>query len=309
MRGIKLKKVSPMGQVVRNMIDLENRKEEALKEAAIESSINDYSKKIEENSIYSKRDKMISEAEAERSYIQSLRTSLLIEAFGVIFKESCPGEYSDVSVYENMMNSFIKEKGSLKLLKEFEINTSLTASIASIINDEFEYLKSNGMALTESQKISRKDKFLDNINSTVDAKGIGEIIQKRVSSTVDSFIDKSIDSKKKIEDIIDNSKKKIEDAETEELEESARLLATRRVNEVLHGNSQTVLEMMVSSLTRKVLAKENGMESYITESGIDMDGVMKRTVSVYTFLEMCASLELDTIDESKLEEIKEDFKK
>lgn len=308
-RGIKLKRVSPMGEIIRNTMELEKRKEESLKESVIEDSIKEYSNKLEENSIYDKRNKMLSEAEAERQYIQSLRTQLLIEAFGVIFEESCPEEYKNINIYENMMNEFIKEKGDIKLLKEFEINTSLTASIVEIIKDEFEYLKANGKALTESQKTSRKDEFLDNVSKTVDAEKIGEIIQKRVSDTVDNFIDDSIDSKKKIEGIIDKSKKKIEDAETEELEESARLLATRKINQIMHEGSQTVLEMMVSELTKKVVSKKDGMDRFITESGIDMDGVMNNAVSMYTFLEMCAMLQLDNIDESKIESIKQDMKK
>lgn len=308
-RGIKLKRVSPMGEIVRNTMELEKRKEESLKESVIEDSIKEYSNKLEENSIYDKRNKMLSEAEAERQYIQSLRTQLLIEAFGVIFEESCPEEYKNINIYENMMNEFIKEKGDIKLLKEFEINTSLTASIVEIIKDEFEYLKANGKALTESQKTSRKDEFLDNVSKTVDAEKIGEIIQKRVSDTVDNFIDDSIDSKKKIEGIIDKSKKKIEDAETEELEESARLLATRKINQIMHEGSQTVLEMMVSELTKKVVSKKDGMDRFITESGIDMDGVMNNAVSMYTFLEMCAMLQLDNIDESKIESIKQEMKK
>lgn len=307
MAGIKLKRSTPMSQIIQSKLHHEEMQKEKNKESLFESQLEKYKKDREVSDMYSNKNRIMNEAEQKQRYLRVLKKDLLIESFREIFSNACPSKYLNPIIFENMMHSYIKEKGLNTILKEFETKTCITSSIVSEINREFNFIKE--ASLTDAQRISRKDDFLNKIDKAIDMKSISDIIQNRVSDAIDNFIDETIEDKKKINSVLDKTKEKIDSANTENLAESARRLGSRNITSIKSGGSTSVLEMMINEFSKKAMSKDSRFESYLNENGrLDMDGIMSEAVSVYTFLEMTNTLKLDNISESRILEIKKEIK-
>lgn len=135
------------------------------------------------------------------------------------------------------------------------------------------------------------DDFIDDIKDVIPDRAI-MIIQDRVSSSMQDFIDRNNENKAAIMDIYDRASKRISGMDDGGVKDDILESAKHRVNEV-YSRSSGVLNAIVKGIAESVVKKDELKKIYMDEAGhLDMDKVVNSGLVMYTVLEELNTMEM-----------------
>jgi len=273
-------------------------------------------KLLEENSIVEETRKAIFEAMAETQnkranffkFQTSVKKSLLAESIYKLFDMGLGiHEQSDMSnaIKINLVNSFIEENGVDRLLSEFKYKSLLLSEMSRIVTKYSKKIiesvdASNENTFTIDPLI--KDDFFEELDMD-DYKDASIAIRTRVTDAVDEFIQKNIEDKQELKDIIQDTQDKILAAKTEEIKEGYTQISKQKMSKIRNARKINIFEAMVQELSKGVIRRNDLREVYTNNGKLDMDKIVESCKIMYTFLETVQTAKMANIDEEYIENI------
>lgn len=257
-------------------------------------------------------------------FLQNVKEGFVTECIMKLYKASVtsPMTKRESVIARNLVTRFVKENGAGDLLNTFSTKNYLLSEFARICYNAYDKVVETctpfDTATNNSITNSIKGTTIDNHPSdakewdlpknvvddfykdltTVDCTDASKLIKDRVADAVQSFIDSNAAAKLEYEDIISQAQEKINNAKDETIAEEYSMIAKRKINEMKITRPKNVLNLMVESLTRKVLTDDSYKERYVTEgTTVNMEAVVDDTRLIYTMLEMVSTTRMVNVDE------------
>lgn len=171
------------------------------------------------------------------------------------------------------------------------------------------------------------DEFYNNL-STINTDNATSMIKDKVQDAIQEFIDDNVENNSQVQEIINSAKSTIDNTPSTDENESTdsaltndtnnaapdvsegdngenttneavlqiRTEAKRRINILNNSRTKSPFQYMVESVTREVLRDDNLRLKYMNESKVNMNGITHMAEIMYTWLEMCNTLEI--VDEA-----------
>ncbi len=249
-------------------------------------------------------------------FVSNSRDYFLSEAMNIILQKSLNEETSeDERKYgKALVEAFVQENGSIKLINEFSKKTLLLANICDIIKESHEKVlqvckegDSNTFKITKTINDDFFDKLLG-----LDYDQITSKINQRVCDSLETYVKDNINDKEELEDLAVKTKEKIENIKARTVEERAKIVKeftdqyNKRVYEVKNRSNRKVgvFEQLLHTTARNIVSDSSLLESFVTESGkLDMDKIRGNVTVMYTFLEMLNTAKMANVNESYIENI------
>lgn len=249
------------------------------------------------------------------TFIENARDYFLSEAINKILQESLDEETSDENrMYgKALVEGFVKENGSRKLLSEFARGSLLLAGIAEAVNDSHKKVIHGCAENSKCFKISRtiNDDFFDKLIGLSDKK-ITEKINERVCNALEDYVQTNVNDKLDLEELAEKTKEKIENIKAKNEEDKEKMVKefTMQYNKQAAAIKQRtnrkigIFEQLMNSTTKGILSDQSILESFTTESGmLDVSKVKEKVTVMYTFLEMVNTTNMTKINETYLQNI------
>ena len=264
-----------------------------------------------------KREKELMNARREHSeFIANARDYFLTEAINMILQESLDEDTSteDREYGKALVEGFVKENGSLKLLSEFGRKSLMLGGIADLVKESHQkVVHSCKEGDCKTFKISKtiEDNFFDKLIGLKDDK-ITEKINARVCDSLEDFVQSNVNDKLDLEELAEKTKEKIENikAKTSEqrqkIEESYMQQYNREVQKIKSRANRkvSVYEQIMDKMTRSIVSDESIRESFLLDSGqLDTSKIRGKVTTMYTFLEMLNTTKIANVNEAYLENI------
>lgn len=290
-----------------------------------EESIKD-SKKAEEqaqvdiDSEWQKRE-MIKERKelSRRNYVafkEDVKTALLTECLSRVYLGSIKRiNENEKAICASILNTYIAEQGTDKLLNSFHHKTLLLSEINRIVNKHYVSLVESADpedSYTQTIDMGKMDDFYKDLDSMEDMDDVTNNIRIRVTNAEEEFITKNMVDKTNTEDILKSTADRIEnikadnsleDDQAEEMQEEAARIAKDKIRTMKDNRTKTVFEQMVNKLSMSLYKNDLVKNGYLSESGgIDIDAVMESVRCMYTFMEMLGTARIENIDENFIKE-------
>lgn len=296
--------------------------EQAVKEAAAqqERERNAYDKTRLD--AYLESNKLVSRSAKYSKLRTSIKTELLEAALNTIF-DDCFGNTSfDNSAEDNAFNqtiisNFVSDEGPDNLLDGFSERTEFLSALAKVIREDVKDAMEDidPTSNADDEEIDgyvldpeMKNNLVNNIQGDEDLEDVIDVIRFKVSRATEDFIQKNIVDKLNIKDIMYTTKEKLDavkngdDVLDDEITQEHTMIAKRAIKEV-SKRPHSIFEQMVINLTEQVISNEDIRKVFTLESGkLDMDKIVKRATSYYTFLEMANTLNLINVNEEYIQE-------
>ena len=264
-----------------------------------------------------KQEKELLETKREYSeFISNARDYFMTEAINMILQSSLNEETceEDRNYGKALVEGFVKDTGSIKLISEFSNKSLLLASISSLVKESHELvLHSCKECDSKTFKITKSvdSQFFEKLINLND-KQISDKINKRVCDSIEDFVQSNVNDKLDLEELADKTKEKIENIkaknaeERAKIEESYTLQYNREVQKIKQRNNRKVgvYEQIMNSMTRSIVADQNIRESFLLESGqLDTGKIMGKVTTLYTFLETLNTAKIANVNESYIEKV------
>ena len=264
-----------------------------------------------------KREKELLEAKREYSeFISNSRDYFLVESMNMILQNSLEESVSeeDREYGKALIEGFVKENGSLKLLSEMSNRSLVLSGIATLVKEAHEkVLHSCKECDSKTFKISKTvdSEFFDKLIG-LDDKEISEKINERVCSALEDFVQANVNDKLDLEELAEKTKEKIDNIkaknseERQKIEESYTLQYNKEVQKIKQRTNRkvSVYEQIMDSMTRSIVSDESIRESFLLESGQLDTGKIRNKVNVmYSFLEMLNTTKIVKVNESYIEKV------
>lgn len=255
----------------------------------------------------------------------AIKTELMESALNTIF-DDCFGNTTfdntqeDDAFNQSIITNFISDEGTNKLLDSFSERTEFLSNLAFSINEAVDDAMSDFEDIGEEQEPETadtdsyvldpqlKEDLINNIKGNEELEDIIDVIRFNVSRATEDFIQKNIVDKLNIKDIMYTTKEKLDaikngdDVLDKEISQEATIAAKKAIRE-LGKRPRSIFEQMTINLTERVLSNDQLKEAFTLESGkLDIDKIVKRSTSFYTFLEMVNTLNLRKIDDEYIKE-------
>lgn len=275
-------------------------------DTAVRESANTMKYMVQENIKRTKGNRKYAE------FIKSVKESFMNQFIYTIFTESLERVDPDAlnvvneDMRRSMINSFIQECGGIDaMLMEYESKTPLlsdvTESIRRYTNMVLEATKDcnkKDCAETSEFKIPRdvSTAFYDELNMA-DFGDVTLQISSRVLDGIDEFLTGNALMKANIDQIINNTKDKIGASKAEAQQESASLVAKKKITALKLNTPKTVFDCMMTEAVTDVMKDDNTRATYIHEGTLDIDKVALYCKASYTLLETVNTIKLKNVDE------------
>lgn len=275
-----------------------------------------------ENDLLSRKERFQENKLAYDNYINSVKSMLLSEAISSITLESLGESITDDSkhIVKNLVNKFVKENSVYNILSNTQKTYSIEA-VKSLVNKYTTIItekcdKDN----KETFKVDKEDKvkFLDELNDEKDIENVKQAIALRVSNAEEEFITANIDDKLDINNIIQDTKNRIESTKTDmttddetkdEIAKEATNLSKQRIDNIRENRKRSIFNQMVINLSESVIKDENIRNEFMTDNGqLNMDKIVESTKCFYGFLETINTMKLEKVNEEYIENVLNDMK-
>ena len=278
-------------------------------------------------SAYSARERYLNDKKTQKSlletkkeyseFISNARDYFLVESINMILQNSLNENTSneDREYGKALVEGFVKEKGSIKLLSEFGHKSLLLAGIADLVKESHtKVLHSCKEGDSKSLKITKtiEDNFFDKLIGLNDNK-ITEKINQRVCDSLEDFVQANVNDKLDLEDLAERTQEKIANIknarnpeEKKKIEESFVQQYNREAARIRQRANRkvSVYEQIMDKMTRSIVADEAIRESFLLESGqLDMGKITGKVTTMYTFLEMLNTTKIVNVNEAYIENI------
>lgn len=248
------------------------------------------------------RNKVAANQAKFRSFGESLKTTLVIEAvchtFQKVGKELDFNEHH-LATGAKIIENLIKENGTDVMIDRFRTKNVLLSSYAEAIEHVF-----NSVMEANKEKCANcndeddicftfdkeyASNFVDSLVGATPTR-IANIIGDRVGKAVTSFVDQNTENKLKIEDIYRKAKEKIAKTDDQEIKEEFNGMAKRAVNRINQAPT-TFYGSMVREMATSIMKNEDLKKVYATEEGrLNMGKICNDTQVMYTVLETVNTL-------------------
>lgn len=254
-------------------------------------------------------------------FISNSRDYLLVEAINMILQNSLNEDTntSDRQYGKALVEGFVKEQGSVKLLNNFSKKSLLLAGISEAVKETHEKIihgcADNG---NKTYRITKtlNDEFFNKLIA-LDDKKINEKINERVCNSIEDFVQSNVNDKLDLDDLAEKTKEKIDNIkaknteEKEKIKESYTLQYQRQVNNIKNRVNRPVglYEQIMHSMTHGIVSDNTILESFTTSEGrLDMGKITGKVNVLYTFLEMLNTTKMINVDEVFIESVLKDMK-
>lgn len=257
------------------------------------------------------------------NFISNSRDYLLVEAINMILQNSLNEDTNtnDRQYGKALVEGFVKEQGSVKLLTNFSKKSLLLAGISEAVKETHEKIihgcADNGNK-NKTYRITKtlNDEFFNKLVA-LDDKKINEKINERVCNSIEDFVQSNVNDKLDLDDLAEKTKEKIDNIkaktteEKEKIKESYTLQYQRQVNSIKNRVNRPVglYEQIMHSMTHGIVSDNTILESFTTSEGrLDMGKITGKVNVLYTFLEMLNTTKMINIDEAFIESVLKDMK-
>lgn len=257
--------------------------------------------------------------EAKRLYaefISNSRDYFLTEAINMILQDSLNEDTTEENrnYGKALVEGFVKENGSIKLLSEFGRKSILLASIADVVKEAHQkVLHSCKEGDCNSFKISKtiEDDFFTKLIGLKDEK-ISEKINQRVCDSLEDFVQCNVNDKLDLEELAERTAEKINGIKAKNAEERAKIeesytLQYKREAQKIKQRANrkvSVYEQIMDSITRSIVSDTALRESFVLESGqLNMSKISGKVNTLYTFIETLNTTKIANVNEAYIEKI------
>ena len=277
-------------------------------------------------SAYNAKERYLSDKKTEKSllesrkeyseFISNSRDYFLVESINMILQNSLNEETSeeDREYAKALVEGFVEEKGSIKLLSEMSTKSLMLAGIADLVKESHtKVIHSCKEGDSKTLKITKtiEDNFFDKLIGLNDNK-ITEKINERVCASLEDFVQANVNDKLDLEELAERTQEKINNIKAKNLEEKNKIeesfvqqynRESARIKQRAH-RKVSVYEQIMDKMTRSIVADEAIRESFVLESGqLDMGKITGKVTTMYTFLEMLNTTKIVNVNESYIENI------
>lgn len=247
-------------------------------------------------------------------FAKKVKSDLLFECIYALYKPSLYNRTSPrgESLSKHLVKQFIDEQGVDKLLREFKNRSSFLCEVQSLVknysNIILERVDKNNPA-TYNIDTDIRDEFFDKLD-TEDFESMSSIVSQRISSAMDDFIVDNIQTKAEIQEIVNQTKERI-DTKKEITKESAQeydYLGRSRIQNLKDSKRQSILNALVYNITESAIKDPNLNKIYFKNNKPDIDLIVDESVIVYSFLETVNSCKLDKVNEEYIKNFLDNFK-
>lgn len=239
------------------------------------------------------------------TYCKNIKKSLLSETMISLYEQSLPKDMrmnnSNKAIGTALINTFIEKEGVDSILINNKYKSLFLSEMNRLVNT---YHKLIVESIDKedpyfSFKDSYKDDFFEEIKGQ-DFDEISDMIRMRVSDAMEDFVQSNINNKYDIDEVINHTKQKIDNAgygTSEELKQEYANMGKRRINEI-KNRKIGIMESLIQNISKSTVASDALKESYINEEGkLNMDKIVESATAIYTFLEMMNTAKFIDIDE------------
>ena len=244
------------------------------------------------NSVQNKVNAIQNRAEYTANKIRINNTPMIKEKLSIVRNKLNESNTHTSTPYgENALEiyNYFRKKEDGELPVRENTNYAVATDYTISLNEDEQSLKNMDTCYKLDKAIA--DDFIEDIKDLIPGRAI-DIIQDRVSDSMQDFIDRNNDNKAAIMDIYGKASERINGTEDGPVKDDLVNLSKTQVNEV-YTRPTTVLNAIVKSIAESVVKKDELKKSYMTEDGhIDMDKVVNSGLVMYTVLECLNTMEM-----------------
>ena len=263
-----------------------------------------------------KETELMESKKAYVDFISNSRDYFLSEAIDMILQASLDEETSkeDREYGKALVEGFVKENGSLKLLSGFANKSLLLAGIADVVKEsQQKVVHSCKEDSSKTLKINKtiEDDFFTKLIGLKDEE-ITQKINERVCNALEDFVQSNVNDKLDLEELAEKTQQKIESIKAKDKEQRDTIANSytesynREVQRIKQRANRkvSVYEQIMDSITRSIVSDESIRESFLLESGqLDTTKIRGKVTVLYTFLEMLNTTKIVNVNESYIEKI------
>ena len=253
----------------------------------------------------------------ERTEFKNKLKSYLMESWlNYVFEHSLGNRKSVLSedvlnLNKSLIKTFVNEEGVDYLLTTMSYKSNLLAEVAKYINEavEEELKEYDKEDTAPTINADLQNNLYDKLDGSQDFEEISDTIRERVSLATQNFIQKNMVDKLDIKEIMNNTKERLsavrtgDDEKDEQISHEQTVKMKRAIKEI-NNRPHSIFEQLVINLTEQVISDPKIKEKFTTESGrLDMDGIVDRSISMYTMLEMVNALQLKDMDHEYIQSV------
>lgn len=259
-----------------------------------------------------------SEFESKRNKFKNgLKDTFLFEAFYTVFDKAMArsGHVFTKPLMRALVKNYIAESGADNLLSKMHTKTLFLSEVSRLVNKySTNVMLEANEATTEDELIisdDTKKSFYEELDKT-EIDDISSEIKSRVSDAMGDFIEENNNRKAEIEKIIDDNnriKENIQadtDEEETELKESYDFIAQRKIRKIKSSN-KSVVSHFIEAVAVATMKDPKLLSEASIDGQLDMDKVIDKAGTMYTFLEMLNTTKLENVNADYLKEILEDI--
>ena len=274
--------------------------------SAKERYLND--KKLAENAVQTKKQYV--------EFISNSRDYFLAEAMNMILQNSL-SESTTTSEREYgkaLVEGFVKENNSIKLLSEFASKTLFLANISELVRESHQKVvhsckegDCNSFRITQTINSD----FFEKLIGLNDEK-ITKKINEKVCNALEDYVQANVNDKLDLEELAEKTKEKIDNIKAKNAEERDKIVKEftyqyqKEVNAIKQRTNRKVglFEQIMHSMTRSIVSEQTILESYTNESGkLDVDKIKGKVTVLYSFLEMLNTTKMVNMNEAYVEKV------
>lgn len=299
--------------------------ESALKKSEEERHIKDMRSQNEQkeynertNKILNNRSQYKNKIQVENVFRHEVKKTLLYESLYYLLDESLgvqiKSDYND-NIKKNIVCNFINENNIDHIIDSFKGKSLLLSEMYRVINQYTDSIceqsknkqEPNAIATFELD-VDNKDNFFNDLK-TNNVNTISTLIRKRVTNSVNNFIDQNSKDQLEIKDIIQQCQDNMNKTDSDAVKESYELVAKKNIQKIRNNRSRNIFESMVLNICKSTMQDKTLLESYSNNGKLNMDKIVENTTVLYTFLEMLNSTKIENIDASYINETLKDLTK
>ena len=253
----------------------------------------------------------------ERTEFKNKLKSYLMESWlNYVFEHSLGNRKSVLSedvlnLNKSLIKTFVNEEGVDSLLTTMSYKSNWLAEVAKYINEavEEELKEYDKEDTAPTINADLQNNLYDKLDGSQDFEEISDTIRERVSLATQNFIQKNMVDKLDIKEIMNNTKERLsavrtgDDEKDEQISHEQTVKMKRAIKEI-NNRPHSIFEQLVINITEQVISDPKIKEKFTTESGrLDMDGIVDRSISMYTMLEMVNALQLKDMDHEYIQSV------
>lgn len=221
------------------------------------------------------------------------------------------------AIARNAVESYVKENGAMNIVKNMNGKSLFLTEAAKLIDSTIEsVLEDTDPDNEDTYAIdpAKEKEFYDDLEDS-DVDDITNTIRMRVVDAEEKMATDNIKDKIDMDEIMRDAADRINAVKTSNMEgdttdDSAELqqqeavsMSKYRMNKVSNNRPRTVLEQMVRTNSKKVLADPELSKAYMESGQINYDKLIESTTAIYTVMETLNSLKLEEFGRESLKKM------